>query len=298
MLKPNSVLNSDGMELKRVPAQKFRMGAANQNGFEIDKEYPPVMVDVKSFYISETSVTNEQFMRFVEETGYVTAAERLGTSYVFRGLLVELPSNVSCCDTKLEWWLDIKGAYWKAPEGPGSTIDERMDHPVVHVTWNDARAYCRWAGGRLPTEAEWEAAARGNPSNLKEFPWGDELIPDGQFMANTWQGSFPENNTGEDGYVGTSPAKSFYQNEYGIWQMIGNVWEWCQNIARIPLNDFKVKQIKDFEVNQSYLEDFRATRGGSFLCHESYCNRYRVAARNGNSANSATSNTGFRYVMD
>lgn len=288
----------DGASLKKIPAQTFKMGNAQpHHGFESDNEGPEAEVSIPEFYLSETTVTNQMFHKFVLETGYITEAERIGTSYVFQGLVKEENRDqVNVQPTPMTWWLDIQEANWRKPEGPGSTISDRMDHPVVHVTWNDAMAYCRWAGGRLPTEAEWEAAARGGYESL-EYQWGNELHPDGEHLANLWQGEFPHTNTVEDGYKGTAPADAFFVNDYGVRQMTGNVWEWCLNPSRIPLTSFTDKTAQDFleELTDHEVEN-KATRGGSFLCHGSYCTRYRVAARNGNSAESASSNIGFRYV--
>lgn len=275
------------------------MGTHPHEGFESDNEGPPVDVKVPEFYMSETTVTNEMFFKFVMDTGYVTEAERLGTSFVFQGLIEEENQDkVAVRPTDMTWWLDVQDANWRKPEGPGSKISDKMDHPVVHITWNDAMAYCRWAGGRLPTEAEWEAAARAGHQGF-EYQWGDELMPDGEYQANIWQGEFPQRNAADDGYVGTAPAHAFYENDYGIRQMTGNVWEWCLNPARIDLDTFNEKTAEDFmNEREDYEVQNMATRGGSFLCHHSYCTRYRVGARHGNSANSASSNVGFRYVVD
>lgn len=288
------------MRLLSIPAQTFQMGSTHpHHGFESDNEGPPMDISISDFYMSETTVTNEMFYRFVMETGYITEAERLGSSFVFKGLIKEENrEKINESSTGMTWWLDVEGANWRKPEGPGSRITDKMNHPVVQVTWNDAMAYAKWAGGRLPTEAEWEAAARGGHAGL-EYQWGDELNPNRKHFANVWQGDFPKENTAEDGYVATAPAQSFYRNDYGIRQMTGNVWEWCLNPARIDLTVFNEKAPKDFikEVAENEVREM-ATRGGSFLCHHSYCTRYRVAARNGNSGNSASSNTGFRYVID
>lgn len=298
-MSSREVINKkDGMELVFVPSQLFKMGSTSGIGLVTDQEGPPKHVEVSYFYMSSTTVTNEAFNKFVLDTGYITEAEKIGTSFVFRGLLdFEKKQDISCCQTRMSWWLDIKGANWRTPEGPSSTIKGRMDHPVVHVSWNDAKTYAKWAGGRLPTEAEWEAAARGGHTG-REFPWGEELAPNGCFHANTWQGEFPIMNTVEDGYIGTAPVKKFHKNEYGIYQMIGNVWEWCLNSARIPLDNFTKFTPEYFNnENEDCTVECKAIRGGSFLCHSSYCNRYRIAARNGNSACSASSNTGFRYLV-
>lgn len=299
MLEKTIQNNRDRMQLKLVPEQTYQMGTDSGVGKPTDNEGPTVEVEVPTFYMSETTVTNAEFHRFVLDTGYITEAERLGTSFVFHGLIEEEnQAKIRVGHTGMTWWADIAEASWRKPEGTGSSIKDRMDHPVVHVTWNDAMAYSAWAGGRLPTEAEWEAAARGG-HNGRQFPWGEELTPADEFYANTWQGTFPTENTAEDGYIGTAPAGTFYENDYGMKQMIGNVWEWCLNPARIDLINFQNKSTAEFiEENQGYKIDEHATRGGSFLCHESYCNRYRVAARNGNSGNSASSNMGFRYVVD
>ena len=290
--------DKDKMNIHEISGGSFTMGNSKSKGFAIDQEGPLTSINVLPFNISETTVTNEQFSTFVNETGYKTEAENLGLSFVFRGVLDDGKKSVDCCNTELDWWADVEGADWKHPEGPDSNIDDRMNHPVVHVTWNDACAYCDWAGGRLPTEAEWEYAARGGLEE-KEYAWGDELTPEGNHHCNIWQGEFPTQNTKEDGYYGTAPVKTYEPNGYGLYQVAGNVWEWCLNPARIPLDFFKNYPLKTFlEVTKGYHEEYMAQRGGSFLCHHSYCNRYRVAARNGNSGNSASINCGFRYVID
>ena len=293
----------DRMNMKEISGGNFIMGNSKSKGFAIDHEGPTTLINVLPFYISETTVTNKQFSIFVNETGFKTEAERLGRSFVFQVLLSKdrtknREKKIDCCKTELDWWVDLEGANWKHPEGFHSNIENRMDHPVVHITWNDARAYCEWVGGRLPTEAEWEYAARGSLKE-KEYAWGDDLTPDGKHYCNIWQGEFPNINTEEDGYYGTAPVKTYEPNGYGLYQVAGNVWEWCLNPARIPLDFFKRYPLSVFlEATQGYHEEYMAQRGGSFLCHHSYCNRYRVAARNGNTGNSASSNCSFRYVID
>lgn len=276
----------------------FRMGTDQEEGFSDDFEGPSVEVEVPDFLIDETTVTNEQFLEFFLDTGYVTEAERYGSSYVFYLLLEEEERSRYPSVSGFEWWKEVPGANWRTPEGPGSSIKNRMNHPFTHVSRNDALAYCHWSGKRLPTEAEWEYAARGGLEGAK-YPWGDEFEQDGRLHANTWQGHFPHTNTEEDGYLGTAPAKTFEANGFGLYQVSGNVWEWCLNPGKIPLDTFQRKSGTDFWKEHSrYSDALYATRGGSFLCHSCYCNRYRVAGRNSNTGNSSTSNTGFRCVKD
>lgn len=274
----------------------FQMGTDQDIGFEIDRENPSLQVTVEPFAISKYTVTNQEFLDFFRETGYVTDAERFGSSHVFHLLASEEVKEKSPLVDSRDWWYEVADASWRKPEGPGSSIKDRMDHPVVHISWNDAKAYADWAGLRLPTEAEWEYAARGGYENFT-FPWGNELKKDDKFMANTFQGDFPKVNTLEDGYLGTAPVESYEANGYGLYQVVGNVWEWCLNPGRISLEQFQNKSREDFiQENNKLSQAMYALKGGSFLCHSSYCKRYRLAGRNANTAISSTSNIGFRLA--
>ncbi|MGA8112713.1 MAG: formylglycine-generating enzyme family protein, partial [Actinocatenispora sp.] len=277
--------------LLRMPGGTFRMGSDDPDGFPDDAEGPVREVTLSPYRISATAVTNAQFAAFVKDTGYRTEAETFGWSYVFH-LLVPgaLRRTAPPAPVEVPWWLAISGAHWRAPEGPGSAITDRQNHPVVHVTHNDALAYTGWAGVRLPTEAEWEYAARGGLDQAR-FPWGDELTPRGQHRCNVWQGRFPTHNSEEDGFLGTAPVKTFRPNAYGLYNVAGNVWEWCadwfgaDHLSR-PLTD----------PTGPATGGARVMKGGSYLCHDSYCNRYRVGARSSNTPESSSGNTGFRVV--
>ena len=277
-----------------IPGGVFLMGADDDAGFADDGEGPVRQVEVSPFLMDETAVTNAQFGRFVRQTRYRTEAERFGWSFVFHSFVPrKVARTVTQAVSEAPWWWRVDGACWRRPEGPGSGIGRRMDHPVVHVSWNDAQAYCRWAGKRLPTEAEWEMAARGGLTG-KRYAWGDDLTPDGRHMCNIWQGEFPERNTTEDGYAGTAPAKSFDPNGFGLYNVAGNVWEWQRDrfSPTFHRNGPRVDPVGPPSGGS------RVIRGGSYLCHESYCNRYRVAARSANTPDSSTGNMGFRCVVD
>ncbi|HEV7962822.1 MAG TPA: formylglycine-generating enzyme family protein [Actinoplanes sp.] len=269
-----------------VPAQTFAMGDAQGDGVRPDGETPVHDVTLSAYEIDALTVTVADFRVFVSDAGYRTEAEVLGWSAVFH-LAVADRGKVIGSMAGTPWWLGVSGADWAHPGGPSSTAVP--DHPVVHVSWNDAQAYCSWAGRRLPTEAEWECAARGGlPS--RRYPWGDEL-PD-QWACNIWQGDFPLTNSVADGWLTTAPARSYEPNGYGLYQPIGNVWEWCADwfapnyYERSPVDSPQGPP----------LGAARVIRGGSHLCHDSYCNRYRNAARSSNTPDSATGNTGFRTV--
>ena len=280
--------------MRPIPGGEFLMGAADADGWLADGEGPVRAVTLQPFLIDACCVTNEQFNAFVHATGHRTEAESFGWSFVFEMFLTrEQLARVTLRVAGSEWWCRVDGATWRHPEGAGSTIKQRWDHPVVHLSWNDAARYAAWAGKRLPTEAEWECAARGGLVQ-RRFPWGDELTPGSQHRCNIWQGIFPVQNTAEDGYVGTAPARSFKPNGYGLYNVAGNVWEWCHDWFS-----------PDFHLTGPRLDptgpaagNRKVVRGGSYLCHHSYCNRYRVGARTANTPDSSTGNTGFRCVRD
>ena len=273
------------------------MGDPFDEGYPGDGETPVHAVRLDAFRMDATAVTNAQFATFVKDTGYLTGAEEFGLSAVFH-LAWERNTDrrerdlVNRADG-VPWWLAIHGADWRSPEGPGSDISRRQNHPVVHVSWYDAQAYAAWAGKRLPSEAEWEYAARGGLEQ-KRFAWGDELTPRGRWMCNIWQGDFPGRNTEDDGFLTTAPVKSYAPNGYGLSCTAGNVWEWCADwfsadyYGHAPEHDPRGPD--DGEQ--------RVMRGGSYLCHHSYCHRYRVAARSSNTPESTSGNTGFRCAGD
>jgi sulfatase modifying factor 1 len=281
--------SNDGMAL--IPGGTFLMGSTDAT-FPADGEAPVRAVALGDFWIERHAVTNERFRAFTKETGYRTEAERFGWSYVFYQFLPAGHPPARAVQ-QAPWWLQVFGASWQHPEGPGSTLDGRLDHPVVHVSWNDAQAYAAWAGKRLPTEAEWEYAARGGLEQ-KRYPWGDRLSPDGKHRCNIWQGTFPKKNTGKDGYLGTAPVDAFEPNGYGLFNMVGNVWEWCSDRWG---TDFPAARPLQSPTGPEQ-GDERVTKGGSYLCHSSYCNRYRVAARTHNTPDSSTGHIGFRLVRD
>jgi formylglycine-generating enzyme required for sulfatase activity len=273
---------------------EFLMGTDDPDGYKADGEGPVRKIIVNPFYIDACTVTNSQFEKFVTNTGYKTEAELYGWSFVFHSLVSsETQKNVTQLVQQTPWWLVVEGANWRHPEGPDSTIEKRLDHPVIHVSWNDATAYCNWAGKRLPTEAEWEYAARGGLEQ-KKYAWGDELHPNGEHYANIWQGQFPNENQALDGYISTAPARSFPPNYYGLYNVSGNVWEWCSDWFSPNYH------VLDSNENPKGIPQgtSKVIRGGSYLCHESYCNRYRVAARSSNTPDSSTGNMGFRCVKD
>ena len=297
----------------------FTMGSADDSSRR--NEGPPHAVKVDGFWMDEHPVTNAEFEEFVKATGYITTAERAPTweelkkqlppdapkpddSVFVAGSMVFTPSSGPVDRAEMQnFWRWQPGASWRHPEGPESDLKGRQDHPVVQVSWFDAEAYAKWAGKRLPTEAEWEFAARGGLEK-KKFSWGDEFKPNGTFMANTWQGEFPYLNTKEDGFVGTSPVKSFPPNAYGLYDMAGNVWQWCSDWYRPDTYAQRANEVscqnpsgpaKSWSPTNPSQEE-RVTKGGSFLCHVSYCESYRPSARRGTPPDTGMSHIGFRCV--
>lgn len=272
-----------------VPGGEFWMGDSFDEGYPQDGETPVHLVKLPPYYMDATAVTNTQFATFVRATGYVTDAEQLGISAVFHLAFTGARRDIAHEVAEAPWWLAVRGATWRHPEGPNSGITWRQNHPVVHVSWRDAQAYCDWVGKRLPSEAEWEYAARGGLRQAR-YPWGDDLDTGGRWPCNIWQGVFPTTNTMDDGHLTTAPVKAYAPNGFGLWQMAGNVWEWCSDwfgtdyYSRSPT----------CSPSGPVRGERRIMRGGSYLCHESYCNRYRVAARSGNTPDSASANVGFR----
>ena len=277
----------------RVPGGTFLMGDHFDEGYPLDGETPVHQVRLRPFHLDATAVTNASFAAFVKATGHVTEAEGFGVSAVFHSAFRGDRRDVVSAADGAPWWLAVRGACWRRPEGPGSHIGDRQNHPVVHISWNDAQAYCAWAGKRLPTEAEWEYAARGGLEG-RRFVWGDDLLPRGRWMLNIWQGTFPAHNSMEDGFFTTAPVKKFRPNGYELWQMAGNVWEWCTD--RFCAEYYRHSPTTDPQGPKT--GEQRVMRGGSYLCHHSYCHRYRVAARSANTPESTSGNLGFRCAND
>lgn len=303
-----------------IPGGEFLMGTDDSQANPVER--PAHRVRVEGFWIDQTEVTNSQFQRFVEATGYKTTAERPvdweqlktqvspGTAkppdeQLAPGSLVFTPPDCPVpLDDITNWWKWVPGASWRHPDGPGSSIAGKDDFPVVHVSWDDAVAYARWASKRLPTEAEWEFACRGGLEG-KAYAWGDEFQPAGKYQANTWQGHFPDINSDEDGFPRLSPVKSFPPNSYGVHDMIGNVWEWCSDwyrpdTYRLDASSSRVVNPtgpeKSYDPDEPY-QPKRVTRGGSFLCSSNYCTNYRPSARRGTAIDSGMSHLGFRCVL-
>lgn len=290
-----------------IPAGKFRMGSDLAMFFDAQ---PIHRVTVDGFYMDRSPVTNRQFARFVKATGYLTVAERKPDPALFPGVPADklvpgsvvftAPTKSVSLDDATQWWRYVPGASWKHPEGPSSNLKNRDNHPVVHVCWEDAAAYARWAGKRLPTEAEWEYAARGG-LDQKPYVWGDTFRPNGKVMANTFQGNFPDRNTRQDGYAATSPVKAFPANHFGLYDMAGNVWQWCADWYR-P-DSYAHSATKNPKGPADSLDPDepgvpkRVQRGGSFLCTDQYCSRYMPGGRGKGDVFTGSSHVGFRCVV-
>lgn len=283
----------DRNDMATIPAGVFRYGCDRREGHPADGEGPSVPVELPAFRLDRHAVSNERFGRFVAATGYITTAESLGWSFVFAGLL---PDDFA--ETRgiaaAPWWRQVEGANWRSPEGPASSIADRDALPVVHVSHADALAFCTWAGKRLPTEAEWEKAARGGLVGAR-FPWGDEEMPGGGSPCNVWQGRFPDRNDLTDGFYGLAPVDAFPPNGYGLYNMAGNCWEWCDDwyvARRFPQDAARTMHVVSPRGPSE--GEMRVMRGGSYLCHPSYCWRYRNAARSAATPDSSSGHIGFR----
>ena len=260
--------------------------------FRMDGEGPARRVVLRPFRLDAHAVTNARFAAFVAATGYRTDAERHGWSFVFHAFLP--PGATVESPEAAPWWCRVDGACWHAPEGPGSRTTDRADHPVIHVSWTDAVAFADWAGGRLPGEAEWEHAAKAGVPHAR-YPWGaEEPTDDAAHLCNIWQGDFPHCNSAADGFVGTAPVGSFPPNGFGLFDMAGNVWEWCADLFRVRSLSAAAKARN----GAAAAAKERVMKGGSYLCHRSYCYRYRVAARVGHSPDTSAGHTGFRLAYD
>jgi formylglycine-generating enzyme required for sulfatase activity len=295
-----------------IPGGEFWMGS----DFRLFRDAQPVhLVQVDGFYMDKTEVTNEQFERFVKATSYVTVAERVPTSDEFPGappenlvagsVVFTPPSTPVALNNHFQWWSYLKGADWRHPEGPSSQIADKMDYPVVHVAYEDVSAFAAWAGKRLPTEAEWEYAARGGLAK-KAYVWGDDFEPGGEAMANVFQGHFPDHNTHRDGYETTAPVKSFPPNGYGLYDMAGNVWEWTSDwyrpdyyriIAATGVSRNPRGPSDSFDPSEPGVKK-KVHKGGSFLCTDQYCARYMPGGRGKGAIDTGTSHLGFRLVKD
>ena len=274
-----------------LPGGAFVIGSDNPLAYPDDGETPRE-VEISPFMIDACAVSNAEFAEFAADAGFVSEAEQFGWSFVFGGLLPEdFPETRAVAAAP--WWRQVYGADWRHPEGPQSDLHERSDHPVVHVSYSDALSYCAWAGKRLPTEAEWEFAARGGLPDAV-FPWGDELEPGGEHRMNVWQGRFPNENTLADGYHGTCPVNAFAPNGYGIYNVTGNVWEWTADWFHAT---YRARDRQADPVGPP-TGTHRVQKGGSYLCHASYCRRYRVAGRQGNEPTLRAGNLGFRCAAD
>jgi len=267
-----------------IPGGKYTIGARDPI-FPEDREFERD-VEIADFYLDKMQVSNADFEEFTKATSYLTEAEKFGDSFVFQMFLSEEVKD-AYKDFRVAaapWWYKINGSSWKHPEGPDSSIESRMNHPVIHVSWRDANAYCLWRNKRLPTEAEWEVACRGEKQG-RLFPWGDNITPKNQHWMNIWQGEFPDKNLESDGFGGTCPVDQFKQNNFDLYNMVGNVWDWTADYW----DDREAGKVESPQ---------RVKKGGSYMCHKSYCYRYRCAARSQNTEDSSAGNLGFRCAKD
>jgi formylglycine-generating enzyme required for sulfatase activity len=296
-----------------IPGGTFRMGS----DAHYPEEAPAHPVTVDGFWIDRYAVRNREFARFVRKSGYVTVAEQVADAADYPGARPEMlvpastvfvtPGRRVDLSDPYQWWTYVPGADWQHPQGPGSSVERRPDHPVVHVAWEDVQAYAAWAGVTVPTEAEWEFAARGGLDGAA-YAWGEEYTPDGRYLANTWQGEFPIENTKADGYAGTAPAGRYPPNGYGLYDMIGNVWEWTSDWYADHVDTVHscctVHNPRGGDRDHSHDRSVRGVRiprkvmkGGSHLCAPNYCRRYRPAARMPQAVDTSTSHLGFRCVV-
>lgn len=306
---PGSMERSVSDRMVLIVGGEFSMGIDHPM---MPEARPVHRVVISDFYIDAAPVTNRQFAVFVAQTGYITLAERPLDPAQFPGvdeallvpgsIVFDPPAHPVSTRDERQWWTYVPGAYWRQPEGPQSSIDDRLDHPAVHIAWSDAVAYADWAGKRLPTEAEWEYAARGGLQG-QEFTWGDEAQPEGMHMANVFQGHFPHQNLAEDGHHATSPVGSFPANGYGLVDMSGNVWEWVSDwyspveYGRRVRSGESVQNPQGPEPSQAYM-GYKVQKGGSFLCTDQYCARFRPGARGRGDPESTSNHIGFRLVKD
>ena len=278
----------------RISQESFLMGTDYENAFINDGEGPVREVEIDPFYVDRYPVTNKDFDIFCSQTGYITEAEKYGWSFVFFQLVSNnTKKNISESVSGTPWWWKVDNAFWRKPYGPDSNLKDLDKHPVVHISWNDANAYAKWIGKDLPTEAEWEMAARGGLSQ-KNYSWGNN---DAQIFkkCNIWEGIFPDKNTMEDGWLGTSPVDYYDPNNYGVYDTAGNVWEWCKDWFSASFHQNERKETRINPSGPKYGSS-KTMKGGSYLCHNSYCNRYRASARTQNTTDSSTGNLGFRLI--